>query len=80
VRTDEITICLKGAGKDKDVFGGIVEVAECGENRKAPRFHLGALNLFPAERTESSKVLPRSFEPVFPAERTEKLQGFTSEL
>ncbi|MBE6255540.1 MAG: glycoside hydrolase family 2 protein [Prevotella sp.] len=28
VRTDEITIRLKGAGKDEDAFGGIVEVAE----------------------------------------------------
>ena len=28
VKTDEITIRLKGAGKDKDAFGGITEVAE----------------------------------------------------
>ena len=28
VKTDQITIRLKGAGKDKDAFGGIVEVAE----------------------------------------------------
>ena len=28
VRTDEITIRLKGAGKEEDAFGGIVEVAE----------------------------------------------------
>ena len=28
VETDEITICLRGAGKDEDAFGGIVEVAE----------------------------------------------------
>jgi hypothetical protein len=28
VKTDEISIRLKGAGKDKDAFGGIVEVAE----------------------------------------------------
>jgi len=28
VKTDKITIRLKGAGKDKDAFGGIVEVAE----------------------------------------------------
>ena len=28
VNADEITIRLKGAGKDKDAFGGIVEVAE----------------------------------------------------
>ena len=27
-KTDEITIRLRGAGKDKDAFGGIVEVAE----------------------------------------------------
>ena len=28
VKTDEITIRLKGAGKDKDAFGGITEVAQ----------------------------------------------------
>ena len=28
VKTDEITIRMKGAGKDMDAFGGIVEVAE----------------------------------------------------
>ena len=28
VKTDEITIRLRGAGKDEDAFGGIVEVAE----------------------------------------------------
>ena len=28
VRTDQITIRLKGASKDRDAFGGIVEVAE----------------------------------------------------
>ncbi len=28
VKTDQITIRLKGAGKDKDAFGGITEVAE----------------------------------------------------
>ena len=28
VATRDITIRLKGAGKDKDAFGGIVEVAE----------------------------------------------------
>ena len=28
VKTDEITIRLKGAGKDNDAFGGIIEVAE----------------------------------------------------
>ena len=34
-----------------------------GENNKAPRFYLGALNLFILRREQqSSKVLPRSFE------------------
>ena len=28
VKTDEVTLRLRGAGKDKDAFGGIVEVAE----------------------------------------------------
>ena len=28
MKTDEITIRLKGAGQDKDAFGGITEVAE----------------------------------------------------
>ena len=28
VKTDEITIRLKGAGKDRDAFGGITEVVE----------------------------------------------------
>ena len=28
VKTDEITIRLRGAGKDKDAFGGITELAE----------------------------------------------------
>jgi hypothetical protein len=28
IKTDEITIRLKGAGKDKDAFGGILEMAE----------------------------------------------------
>ena len=28
VKTDEITIRLKGSGKDKDAFGGIIEVAQ----------------------------------------------------
>ena len=28
VKTKEITIRLRGAGKDEDAFGGIVEVAE----------------------------------------------------
>ncbi len=45
-----------------------------GENNKAPRLYLGALN--PAERTESPEVFPRSFEPISPAERTESPEVF----
>ena len=41
VKTNEITIRLKGAGKDNDAFGGIVEVAEPAA---------GELDLFKAER------------------------------
>ena len=40
VETDEITIRLRGAGKDEDAFGGIVEVAEPAA---------GELDLFKAE-------------------------------
>ena len=40
VATDEITIRLRGAGKDEDAFGGIVEVAEPAA---------GELDLFKAE-------------------------------
>ena len=46
VSTNEITIRLKGAGKDKDAFGGIVEVAEPAA---------GELDLFKAKNGEVTK-------------------------
>ena len=46
VKTDEITIRLKGAGKDEDAFGGIVEVTEPAA---------GELDLFKAENGEKTK-------------------------
>ena len=46
VKTDNITIRLKGAGKDKDAFGGIVEVAEPAA---------GELDLFKAKNGGSTK-------------------------
>jgi hypothetical protein len=46
VKTDEITIRLKGAGKDKDAFGGIVEVAEPAA---------GELDLFKAKNGGNTK-------------------------
>ncbi len=46
VKTDEITIRLKGAGRDKDAFGGIVEVAEPAA---------GELDLFKAKNGEKGK-------------------------
>ena len=46
VKTDEITIRLKGAGKDKDAFGGIVEVAEPAA---------GELDLFKAKNGGNAK-------------------------
>ena len=46
VKTDEITIRLRGAGKDKDAFGGIVEVAEPAA---------GELDLFKAKNGEDTK-------------------------
>ena len=46
VKTDEITIRLKGAGKDKDAFGGIVEVAQPAA---------GELDLFKAKNGEKTK-------------------------
>ena len=40
-----------------------ISAGYCGENNKAPRFCLGALNLFHLRREQqSSEVLPRSFE------------------
>lgn len=46
VMTDEITIRLKGAGKDEDAFGGIVEVAEPAA---------GELDLFKAKNGDDTK-------------------------
>ena len=46
VQTDEITIRLRGAGKDKDAFGGIVEVAEPAA---------GELDLFKAQNGAETK-------------------------
>ena len=46
VKTNEITIRLKGAGKDKDAFGGIVEVAQPAA---------GELDLFKARNGSETK-------------------------
>ena len=56
VKTDEITIRLKGAGKDKDAFGGIVEVAEPAA---------GELDLFKAKNGEKTKSELRIVEVEF---------------
>ena len=56
VATDEITIRLKGAGKDKDAFGGIVEVAEPAA---------GELDLFKAKNGEDPKSELRIVEVEF---------------
>ena len=56
VRTKEITIRLKGAGKDKDAFGGIVEVAEPAA---------GELDLFKAKNGGETKSELRIVEIEF---------------
>ena len=56
VRTDEVTIRLKGAGKDKDAFGGIVEVAEPAA---------GELDLFKAKNGGATKSELRIVEIEF---------------
>jgi hypothetical protein len=56
VKTDEITIRLKGAGKDKDAFGGIVEVAEPAA---------GELDLFKAKNGGDTKSELRIVEGEF---------------
>jgi hypothetical protein len=56
VKTDEITIRLKGAGKDKDAFGGIVEVAEPAA---------GELDLFKAKNGGDTKNELRIVEVEF---------------
>ena len=56
VKTDEITIRLKGAGKDKDAFGGIVEVAQPAA---------GELDLYKAKDGEKTKSELRIVEVEF---------------
>ena len=56
VKTDEVTIRLKGAGKDKDAFGGIVEVAEPAA---------GELDLFKAKNGGEAKSELRIVEIEF---------------
>ena len=56
VKTKEITIRLKGAGKDKDAFGGIVEVAEPAA---------GELDLFKAKNGGDTKSELRIVEIEF---------------
>ena len=56
VKTDEVTIRLKGAGKDKDAFGGIVEVAEPAA---------GELDLFKAKNGGETKSELRIVEIEF---------------
>jgi hypothetical protein len=56
VKTNEITIRLKGAGKDKDAFGGIVEVAEPAA---------GELDLFKAKNRGDTKSELRIVEIEF---------------
>ena len=56
VKTNEITIRLKGAGKDKDAFGGIVEVAEPAA---------GELDLFKAKNGTETKSELRIVEIEF---------------
>ena len=56
VKTDEITIRLKGAGKDKDAFGGITEVAQPAA---------GELDLFKARNGGDTKSELRIVEVEF---------------
>ena len=56
VKTDQITIRLRGAGKDKDAFGGIVEVAEPAA---------GELDLFKAKDGGNTKSELRIVEVEF---------------
>ena len=60
VKTSEITIRLKGAGKDKDAFGGIVEVAEPAA---------GELDLFKAKNGGDTKSELRIVEVEFISEK-----------
>jgi hypothetical protein len=63
VVTDEITIRLRGAGKDKDAFGGIVEVAEPAA---------GELDLFKAANGADTKNELRIVEIEFINKQIEK--------
>ena len=63
VQTDEITIRLRGAGKDEDAFGGIVEVAEPAA---------GELDLFKAEGGADTKNELRIVEIEFLKQLTNK--------
>jgi hypothetical protein len=56
IKTDEITIRLKGAGKDKDAFGGVTELA-------APV--AGELDLFKAKNGDDTKSELRIVEIEF---------------
>ena len=56
VKTDEVTIRLKGAGKDKDAFGGVVELAEPAA---------GELDLFKAKNGGETKSELRIVEVEF---------------
>lgn len=56
VKTNEVTIRLRGAGKDKDAFGGIVEVAEPAA---------GELDLFKAKNGAKTKSELRIVEIEF---------------
>ena len=63
VKTNEITIRLRGAGKDRDAFGGIVEVAEPAA---------GELDLFKAKNGGETKSELRIVEAEFLEVRGEK--------
>ena len=63
VVTNEITIRLRGAGKDKDAFGGIVEVAEPAA---------GELDLFKAAKGAETKNELRIVEIEFIGKQTER--------
>ena len=56
VAADEITIRLRGAGRDEDAFGGIVEVTEPAA---------GELDLFKAKDGDDAKSELRSVEIEF---------------
>ena len=56
VKTDEVTIRLRGASKDKDAFGGIIEVAQPAA---------GELDLFKAKNGSDTKNELRIVEVEF---------------